>query len=307
MKFIYLDEWCWIDINNAIHGKQKKKGYSKFITLAINNINKDIWAFPLSLWHLEETRNTGNTNRRITLAQIQQKFSNDWFIRSFHHIRQDEMLCALQGKSLKQNEVIQQDLSNMFGTTHKQLVDDILFHEGVSDLQIQNHISSLFPHSLQSFTSLAQDYEPLDTVKKHGIGHLKSLKALDEQRPLTEYEALIINFKDYYKKQQQELILKKLLSQISDLSKNDARKKLVDFFKDFPSFYTGSMLLYEDIKSKSNNSFHKNDFLDITFLSVAIPYCDVVVTESHWKRQAEKQHLGKLYNTLILDNIKDIK
>lgn len=310
MKIIYLDEWCWIDILNVLLGKDCNKNTLEFIKIAKDNISKGIWIFPLTLWHLEETKNTGNDNRRTMLAKIQQEFSNNWYMSSFHHIREKELQYVVNGKKLKQSDVIQHDISGMFGISRREMIREVLNEEDIKDSESEFYeelLYKLFPTSFTSFSSLAVQHASLEFLKEEQIKHLKYLKELDMKQKLTKYEILLINLKNYFSLNQQKLILENLLPQIITFDKKESRKFIIEYFKNIPSFYTGSMLLYEHIRSKQNaNSFHKNDFLDIVHLSVAIPYCDIVITESHWKRQTDKQCLGQIYNTDFLDNINDL-
>lgn len=309
MKFIYLDQWCWISIRDTLLGKNCDTNYLNFIKIAKKNIARKIWAFPLSIWHLEETKNTGDDNRRISLAKTQQEFADNWYISSFQHIRDPELQCAINGKTLNKDAVIHRDISGMFGTTRKEMIEEALSSVGISrdgtvSKLYEELLLKLFPTSFTNFLSLAIDYSPLG--KSSQVKHLESLKELDVERKLTKYEMLMINLKDYYPSQH-GLIVKNLFPQIETLGRIKAREKIVEYFKKFPSFYVDSMLLYEHVRSKqSKKLFCKNDFLDIVFLSVAIPYCDIVITERHWKRQAEKQNLGQIYNTIILDSVGDI-
>ncbi|MEV7450644.1 hypothetical protein [Streptomyces nigra] len=51
--------------------------------------------------------------------------------------------------------------------------------------------------------------------------------------------------------------------------------------------------------------WHQHDFADFLALAVAIPYCDVVVTERHWRHVAIQAGLDKKYNTQILSKLDD--
>ncbi len=49
-----------------------------------------------------------------------------------------------------------------------------------------------------------------------------------------------------------------------------------------------------------------NDLMDIGPLAIAIPYCDVVVTEREWSNILNDRMIGKLYNTKITHRIEDL-
>lgn len=51
----------------------------------------------------------------------------------------------------------------------------------------------------------------------------------------------------------------------------------------------------------------KNDFADISALTAAIPYCDMVVTENTWRDLAVRSGLDKKYNTVIISDIRKLE
>ncbi|MFF5918611.1 hypothetical protein ACFY8C_09710 [Streptomyces flavochromogenes] len=51
--------------------------------------------------------------------------------------------------------------------------------------------------------------------------------------------------------------------------------------------------------------WHQHDFADFMALAVAIPYCDVVVTERHWRHVAIQAGLDKTYDTQIFHKLDD--
>ena len=50
-----------------------------------------------------------------------------------------------------------------------------------------------------------------------------------------------------------------------------------------------------------------NDLADFAALSVAIPYCDIIVIEKHWANVAKHKGFDKKYQTAILTDIRDIE
>lgn len=49
-----------------------------------------------------------------------------------------------------------------------------------------------------------------------------------------------------------------------------------------------------------------NDLNDITALAIAVPYCDVVVTERSWSSMLNNAKVPLRYNTLVSPNLKDV-
>jgi len=55
-----------------------------------------------------------------------------------------------------------------------------------------------------------------------------------------------------------------------------------------------------------DKNWDANDIFDIDALSVAVPYCDVVVTEKACHHVLETSGLGKRMNTALLRNLNDL-
>jgi len=56
-----------------------------------------------------------------------------------------------------------------------------------------------------------------------------------------------------------------------------------------------------------NKKIDPHDMNDVGFLAVAIPYCNAVVTDNYWADIAKRKKLDKKYNTLILDDLLDLR
>lgn len=59
-------------------------------------------------------------------------------------------------------------------------------------------------------------------------------------------------------------------------------------------------------KAAADRPWKPNDIHDIDALSVAIPYCDIVVTERHFYTQVSKTTLAERFNTVILRRLEDL-
>lgn len=56
-----------------------------------------------------------------------------------------------------------------------------------------------------------------------------------------------------------------------------------------------------------DKNIEDNDALDVLALEVAIPYCDIVVTEKFWAGVATRAQFQEKYKTIILRDINDLK
>ena len=86
-----------------------------------------------------------------------------------------------------------------------------------------------------------------------------------------------------------------------DLGKHGIEK----FYEEAPSLH-----VFTTLKARKNNQFSEtytaNDLNDISFLSVAVPYCDIVVTEEQWVRFTKEKKLDQKYNTVMISKLKEL-
>lgn len=73
-------------------------------------------------------------------------------------------------------------------------------------------------------------------------------------------------------------------------------------YSHFPAFYTESNLSFTN-ESLSHREPEFNDILDITSLSVATPYCDVVVGEGHFTDMLYRYDIGERYDTEVFGSV----
>ena len=76
----------------------------------------------------------------------------------------------------------------------------------------------------------------------------------------------------------------------------------IDFMQSVPSFHVRTALLYEILNNKSH-PIKLNDNKDISFLSAAVPYCDVVITERTWVHIIKKNKLDVKYGTIVSNTL----
>ncbi|MCJ7716146.1 MAG: hypothetical protein MUO54_06465, partial [Anaerolineales bacterium] len=77
------------------------------------------------------------------------------------------------------------------------------------------------------------------------------------------------------------------------------------FLKSIPTVYV-FQFLYDILDQDRNHTIESNDIWDLTFLAIAVPYCDIVVTERRWSNILNEKDIGEMYNTKIIHKIKDL-
>ena len=76
------------------------------------------------------------------------------------------------------------------------------------------------------------------------------------------------------------------------------RSRLTAFFTDIPCLDV-EIEIGSQRNGFWNRSVDPNDLIDLSFLSVAIPYCDFVVTEKFWVDLAIRANLHNKYKTVL--------
>ena len=78
------------------------------------------------------------------------------------------------------------------------------------------------------------------------------------------------------------------------------------FMEEMPTSFC-SFALTKRRDEQTSSVVHKHDLYDIASLSIAIPYCDIVVFEKKFGGFAKSEGLDKKYDTLILKNLNELE
>ena len=62
----------------------------------------------------------------------------------------------------------------------------------------------------------------------------------------------------------------------------------------------------DTVTGRAQMAWHGNDLNDVIALSVAVPYCDVVVTERSWSSMLAAVKVPQRYDTLVTPSPQDV-
>lgn len=74
------------------------------------------------------------------------------------------------------------------------------------------------------------------------------------------------------------------------------------FYRQFPTFYTYANLSFST-EAHRNRKPEFNDILDMTSLSTAAPYCDIIVAEKFYSGMLYRHRIPEIYNTRVFDTV----
>jgi hypothetical protein len=77
------------------------------------------------------------------------------------------------------------------------------------------------------------------------------------------------------------------------------------FIRRIPSLNVDLTLWQQRFKNRDRKT-DRNDWKDIGFLSVAIPYANIVVTEKYWSHVCGRTGLSRKYRTVVTASIEDL-
>lgn len=80
---------------------------------------------------------------------------------------------------------------------------------------------------------------------------------------------------------------------------------LLEFFSCVPCLDVEIELATERDKNLSKE-ISPHDLVDVSFLNVAIPFCNVVVADKYWVDIAKRKKLDKKYNTILLGDLLEL-
>jgi len=84
-----------------------------------------------------------------------------------------------------------------------------------------------------------------------------------------------------------------------------SKEKIIDFMKSVPTGYVFHLLNYYN-NTDFSRPITTNDLFDIWAISIAIPYCDMVVIERKWAKILMENNIDELYSTSISYSIEDL-
>lgn len=312
---IYLDQNKWIDLAKAIINPEKNPKYVEVSNLVLEKIKNGEWIFPLSTIHVFETGSRAEHESRKKLVSVMEKISNGYSIKSFLDVQKDELMniflkiCAPE--KVKQIEAIiknplmtigVEDFSielktDIFPTSVKQKLIDII------DIHVRKNIKN------EDVTKIL-----LDNYDKEFVNGLKE----DDKIITAQFEKDRINLLKLPKQYRYNIFLierfkamiKLLNINIQKLCENniisksifDDKNKCINFLEGAPSINISTKLTYELLKDRER-TLQEHDNRDINFLSTAIPYCDIVITEKTWKHLVKINKLDDKYSTVIENDL----
>ncbi len=314
MRRVYLDQNKWIELARAAAGKDGA-ALDDLLLLARHGVAAGLLSLPLSCFHYMETWRKQAWSQRGTLARFMAELSR------FDTIAPADLLLRME---------LDLALRERFGQPrHIRAVD--IFGRGVA--HAFGRLGPRFPVSDELRALLAQHPDLRPSLEEEW--ELAALAGPPEDLPVPRLRTGTerVHGKRFAAGQRENgerlreagfgrgrlpraLIAQELVAILDPLSEAMGRAGLsadqlagADTLTDFLLALPTRRMNYQLVRVRHRNPqqrWEENDLNDIAALSVVVPYCDIVVTERHWRGLIRDAHLDEAYGTIVLDDLRDL-
>jgi hypothetical protein len=305
MLRVYLDQNKWIDLSRALHGEPEGDRYRDVLTIAGAAAKDGHASFPLSSGHVFETWKARRAEMRQPLAQVMAALSRNHAIAPPWQIVPAELDRAFQRRFGRPFTVLPLQPFG-FGMRHRSgdaaldLDSEVRCavleaNPGLTDVELTAWLDTMLlvgpPEDLptsdisQPPLGLAQGYRDEEALPK------RSARALAAR--------MLINLGDPFHEAQVRARV------ATDDVLGLQAEGLTDFMLDLPS-QAGVLELHWLLHDNPENKWAANDLVDITYLSLAVAYCDVVVTEKKWTHLFNRTDLPARFDTRVFNDLTDL-
>lgn len=308
---VYLDQNHWIHLTRAYYGLLKGEQYVSFLESILRASQDGVAIFPMSNAHVIEIRKTADVAHRERLAHVISEISKGWTLAPSSYMVPKELRISLA--RMYNNEILPRpsaigrgfafafgrsaELLSSFGATEETMH---VLEERLADYAYLMKIlvgkdEAINTQAVNDFRDRAQAFAGAnDQQRKKGKPLSKVVRKRAYIADLTyHFQADITSILPLYKKSFGDFLAL-------------GKSKLVSFFESSPTLHVEVELAVER-DDFWNKPIEANDMIDISFLSVAIPYCDVVITEKFWTDIAKRRKLDQIYDTVILSDLSAIE
>jgi hypothetical protein len=310
-KYAYLDQNQWIYLARDYWGKPLKQAHRGIAQQLLAKVNSGQLRLPLSTIHFIEHLRAENPARRQRLAKVFDLFSGGWYVASWALVLPTEIRQAV-AKAFGDLRVVPPPQvfgrGFLFGLGP---VERETLYEGRSDERVEllEQIASL-PGAILDLLTFPNESGRRKQNEKVGEIGAANVTTTEDLRQIRRSEPIEVHRRAQYAGytlDHQDFLLPALaaIGRTWDDFRVLSLDGLLRFWADVPSLDVDCELtLYRD--RQWTRCVHENDVRDIAQLVLAVPYCDVVVTERFWTRAAVATGISEKYRTKVCPDLADL-
>ena len=271
-SIVYLDLNKWIDLARAEAGKDQK--YASILKFCEDRVTEGQAVFPLSSEHFMEVAKIGDDSRRIRLAGLMSRLSKGWLIAAPNTLLVAELRRAIAMKFNKSHApqaavAFTRSVRTAFGVLENGMEarNDILF-------QLPGVLEELLStaRTTRDFVNRWQTF-----ANRHEDARSRVCDEPPEIRKRAYCARLTIGIQDRL-----QSVMKEFDLEWKDLE-SLGPEGCVELLELVP-FFDVEINLNLQRNQHRDRKIPPNDEIDIGFLAMAIPYCNIVVTTDCYNR-----------------------
>lgn len=310
-KCIYLDQNKWIDLARASYGRDDGKNYLETLEVLKKATREGRVVMPMSGVHIMETVVPEDAGRRRRLAEFMVELSGNRSICTHMVLSKFEIRQAVL------RHLGSDSISNFRQhMVHVGLYGALDVEPSVSGVpqDIVEEVLALAYRPATSVEILCEAF-PRDSVRDMREEQVKALVEFEQARMravtnLTLEQRRRLSLLDLFTKSEPGRELSAVLAELNVshrrfLESFNSPEELVSFFHSIPSIEVlNELTLARD--RDTNRKIDRNDFKDIAFLSVAVPYCNAIVTERYFGHLVQSSGLADKYGTAVFTDLNQL-
>lgn len=300
---IYLDHNHWIGLARAYHGKPANDDVAEIARLASEAISASRVRLPVSRIHLLEARKNRDQQRNKRLAEAFVFFSRGWVVRPVEGVIAEELSKWIRGEKVVAACPVRRGLLSAMAD-----YDDFARQLGktAAEVEAEDRFGDN-PEAWMFALSRMQDSAALAAVEGAADRYAKTVESVRSAWvDLPAHQRLA-----YYAGGVLDDVLHVLRPHSPDVEAAALRlqalpaDELVASLSRIPTLDVMIRLGEAKVRDRTRPT-DPNDLWDLAFLSLAIPYFDVVVTERSWSHLAASLGLEQRYSCRVLSRLQDL-
>ena len=310
MKSVYLDQNKWIDLSHAYHGESSGQLYEPALKAVTKAVTDGTAIFPLSAGHYFETWKHYKQGRRRALGEVMAEFSRCRTIGDQRTITKAEIEKALQqqfGRPERPEtiEVFGYGVAYAFGqpalADYKEIaennprfagLDNVIEREMISGPPADLPVAGIAQPNLQAAAAYA------DGENELAAAFIKEGTSREQQERTIAWQEL-------------SSLLPLIVPALRRAHVSEAEffalgaDGLTDFMFSMP--WRGAVLSVRQRRHREpQQPWKQNDLADISYLSLGLTYCDILVAEKQWVSRMRAAKLNERYGTVVIADLREL-
>jgi len=303
---IYLDQNHWIALARASSGKEKDKEVVNFSARLLDAVREQKVRIPLSAVNIIELAKIGDKDRRSRLAEVFVWYSQGWVLSALSVVMEQEFE-RIDKKVIEPLIVIRRGLmaamesyqtaARPLGVTPEELE--------ALDMESDTPGAWLFALTQRDENRRAEAGAKVFEIAGRYAETVEEVRSKwkemtpDERRHIFA-QGVLADAKDTFGQNSS------LIRNVAALMETLPSLQFLEVIAKIPTLDVQIALGIAKTQQWTKKT-DPNDVYDIGFMMLAIPYCDVVVTEKLWVDLVNRSDLAEKYNTKVVSNLLELR